>query len=101
GMEVSQSRTGVHLRSHSGAMPARTRAGCRRRQLHCREIVDTKMKTLLICHAGDRLNEVGLARWLGSFSDLVGIVIVHESNRRMWKRIRREIKRVGFLRFLA
>jgi formyl transferase-like protein len=58
------------------------------------------MKTLLICHAGDRLNEVGLSRWLGSFSDLVGIVIVHESNRRMWKRIRREIKRVGFLRFL-
>ena len=57
------------------------------------------MKTVLICHAGDRLNEIGLARWLASFSDLDGIVVLHETNRRMWKRIRREIKRVGITRF--
>jgi formyl transferase-like protein len=57
------------------------------------------MKTLLICHAGDRLNETGLARWLGSFSELAGIVVIHETNHRMWKRIRREIKRVGLTRF--
>src|SRR5262245_42023376 len=57
------------------------------------------MKTVLICHAGDRLNEIGLARWLASFSDLTGIVVLHETNRRMWKRILREIKRVGIARF--
>jgi hypothetical protein len=57
------------------------------------------MKTLLICHAGDRLNETGLARWLASFSDLGGIVVLHETNVRMWQRIRREIKRVGIVRF--
>jgi methionyl-tRNA formyltransferase len=58
------------------------------------------MKTLLICHAGDRLNETGLARWLASFSELGGIVVIHETNRRIWKRVRREIKRVGLARFL-
>ncbi len=57
------------------------------------------MKTLLICHAGDRLDEIGLARWLGSFSNLAGIIVIHETKRRMWQRIRREIKRVGLLRF--
>jgi Formyl transferase len=61
--------------------------------------VVVKMKTVLICHAGDRLNETGLARWLASFSDLAGIVVLHETNRRAWKRIRREIKRVGIARF--
>src|SRR5689334_22998272 len=57
------------------------------------------MKTVLICHAGDRLNETGLARWMASFSELTGIVVLHETNRRMWKRIRREVKRVGLARF--
>src|SRR5436190_3446539 len=57
------------------------------------------MKTLLICHAGDRLNETGLARWLASFSELRGIVVIHETNRRIWKRIRHEVKRVGLVRF--
>jgi hypothetical protein len=57
------------------------------------------MKTLLICHAGDSMNEVGLARWLASFSDLRGIVIIRETQKRKWQRIRREIRRVGLLRF--
>lgn len=57
------------------------------------------MKTLLICHAGDKLNEIGLSRWLASFSNLVGMVVIRETNQRMWKRIRREVKRVGFRRF--
>jgi folate-dependent phosphoribosylglycinamide formyltransferase PurN len=57
------------------------------------------MKTVLICHAGDSLNEVGLARWLGSFSDLAGMVVIHETRQRMWRRIRREIGRVGLTRF--
>jgi hypothetical protein len=58
-----------------------------------------KIRTMLICHTGDRLNEIGLARWLASFSELSGIVVIHETHGRMWKRIRREIKRVGIARF--
>jgi hypothetical protein len=63
-------------------------------------IPEIKMKTLLICHAGDALDEVGMARWLASFSKLAGLVVIRETNQRMWQRIRREIKRVGVARFL-
>lgn len=58
------------------------------------------MKTLLICHDGAQLDQVVLARWLNSFSDLVGIVIIQEPPSRLWRRVRREIKRIGLLRFL-
>ncbi len=57
------------------------------------------MKTLLICHEGADLDREGLARWLGSFSEVVGIVVIREKGGRKWKRIRREVQRVGVLRF--
>ncbi|HTW58280.1 MAG TPA: formyltransferase family protein [Terriglobales bacterium] len=58
------------------------------------------MKTLLICHDGAQLDTVVLARWLNSFSSLVGVVIIQEPRSRLWRRIRREIHRTGILRFL-
>jgi hypothetical protein len=58
------------------------------------------MKTLLICHDGAQLDQVVLARWLNSFSELVGIVVIHEGSRQIRRRVRRELKRVGLLRFL-
>ena len=58
------------------------------------------MKTLLICHDGAPLDQVVLARWLNSFSNLVGIVIIQEPQSRLWRRVRREVKRTGVLRFL-
>ncbi len=58
------------------------------------------MKTLLICHEDADLNREGLSRWLASFSDLVGVIILRDSRRRIWRRLRREIKRVGIIRFL-
>jgi hypothetical protein len=58
------------------------------------------MKTALICHVGDELNEEGLALWLGSFSDLAGVVVISEPKRRLWKRIRNEFKRSGVLGLL-
>jgi methionyl-tRNA formyltransferase len=58
------------------------------------------MRTVLICHSGDPLNQVGLARWLASFSDLGGIVVIRETRQRLLQRIRREILRVGIFRFL-
>jgi Formyl transferase len=57
------------------------------------------MRTLLICHEGADLDRVGLAHWLASFSDLAGVVVLREPKQRLWRRIRREIKRVGTLRF--
>jgi methionyl-tRNA formyltransferase len=58
------------------------------------------MKTLLICHDGAQIDQAALARWLKSFSDLVGIVIIQEPRSRIWRRVRREFERTGFLRFL-
>lgn len=57
------------------------------------------MRTLLICHADDPLDREGLARWLASFSELTGVVEIHETRQRFRQRVRREIRRVGLLRF--
>jgi folate-dependent phosphoribosylglycinamide formyltransferase PurN len=58
------------------------------------------MRTLLICHEGAELDRQGLAGWLASFSDLVGIVVIRETRARKLKRIRREIGRIGLPRFI-
>lgn len=58
------------------------------------------MKSVLICHVGAAIDRDGVARWLASFSDLVGIVEIEEAPARMKKRVRKEIERVGPLRFL-
>ncbi len=58
------------------------------------------MKTALICHEEDALNRDGLARWLASFSELVGMVVIREKAERKKKRVKRELKRVGPLRML-
>ncbi|MCI0437028.1 MAG: formyl transferase [Gemmatimonadetes bacterium] len=57
------------------------------------------MRTLLICHHDDALDREGLARWLASFSTLAGIVEIREERSRVTRRIRREIERIGRLRF--
>ena len=57
------------------------------------------MKTLLICHEEDALDREGLARWLASFSNPVGVVVIREEGGRMRQRVKREIKRVGWWRF--
>src|SRR5438132_12986377 len=57
------------------------------------------MRTILICHADAPLDLEGLARWLASFSHLCGIVVLDETRQRLWRRIRREVARVGLLRF--
>jgi hypothetical protein len=58
-----------------------------------------RMKTLLICHDDAALHREGIARWLASFSTLTGIVVLHEKRGIRWRRVRRELRRVGFLRF--
>jgi hypothetical protein len=58
------------------------------------------MRTVLICHHDDPISKEGLAGWLDSFSDLVGIVVIRETSGRLTRRVRREIRRVGALRFV-
>jgi len=58
------------------------------------------MRTLLICHDDAALDRDGLARWLASFSTLSGILVLREPPRRLRERATRELRRVGFWRFL-
>lgn len=59
----------------------------------------TLMRTVLICHADDAFNRTGLAAWLASFTQLVGIVVLEETAAQLRARVRREVRRVGVLRF--
>jgi hypothetical protein len=61
---------------------------------------EPRPRSVLICHGDARLDRDGLARWLASFSELVGIVELHEPPRLLVKRARRQIARCGPLRFL-
>lgn len=58
------------------------------------------MKTLLICHAESDFDREGLARWLSGFSELVGIVMIEEAGGSTKRRLKSELKRVGWLRLL-
>jgi hypothetical protein len=58
------------------------------------------MRTLLICHDDAALDREGLVRWLGSFSTFTGTVVIREPGGRLKKRVKREMARVGALRFL-
>jgi hypothetical protein len=57
------------------------------------------MRTFLICHEEETLNRAALPRWLASFSTLAGILVLRETPQQKRRRIRREIKRVGWVRF--
>jgi folate-dependent phosphoribosylglycinamide formyltransferase PurN len=67
---------------------------------HRNKILLHGMRTVLICHHDEALNRVLMPRWLASFSDLRGIILIEEPRQVLRRRIRREIKRVGLLRFL-
>ncbi|HVJ69310.1 MAG TPA: formyltransferase family protein, partial [Caulifigura sp.] len=58
------------------------------------------MRTVLICQEDAPLARVGMARWLGSCSDLAGMIVLRETGGRRWQRIKREASRIGWLRML-
>ena len=58
------------------------------------------MRSVLICHAGDDFDQFGVAAWLASFTQLAGIVILDESATQKRARVRRELRRVGPMRFV-
>ncbi len=53
------------------------------------------MRSALICHHDNVLNREVLPRWLATFSDLTGVVIIEETPGRLVKRTRREWRRSG------
>jgi hypothetical protein len=61
---------------------------------------DEKPSVVLICHEQDRLDTEGLASWLASSLRLAGLIIIRDPRSRRWRAARREIRRVGWLRFL-
>lgn len=58
------------------------------------------MRTALICHHDEPLDLEALPRWLASFSEFVGLIVIDEEAARKRRRIQREIRRVGAFRFL-
>jgi len=58
------------------------------------------MKTLLICHQGALLDREGMLRWLASFSEVAGLVVLRERAGRTRQRVRSQIRRAGAARFL-
>jgi hypothetical protein len=58
------------------------------------------MKTVLICHEDAELDREGLGRWLASFSDLAGIIVLQEKKEQLLRRTKRELQRVGRYRLL-
>ncbi len=58
------------------------------------------MRTFLICHEDEALNRVALARWLASFSTLAGTIVLRDTRDQKQRRVKRELKRVGFWRLL-
>ena len=61
---------------------------------------DDKPTVVLICHEQDRLDTEGLASWLASTMRLAGLIIIRDPRNRLWRAARREIRRVGWLRFV-
>jgi len=55
-------------------------------------------RVALICHHDAPLHFEGLARWIASWATLAGIVIVREPDGLLWKRLKRERRRVGLPR---
>lgn len=46
------------------------------------------------------LNYEGMSRWLSSFSELVGIVVLRQKSERIWRAVKHEIRRIGYIRFI-
>jgi folate-dependent phosphoribosylglycinamide formyltransferase PurN len=58
------------------------------------------LRIAVICHADDPINHELVRRWLASFADVVGVVLIDEHRTRWSKRLRAEYRRVGLLRLL-
>lgn len=63
--------------------------------------VRQRPRIVLLCHHDSQVALKVLIRWIPSFADLVGLVIIREPERAMkWARARKELRRSGMLGFL-
>ena len=60
----------------------------------------TQPSAVLICHEQDSLDTEGLASWLASTLRLAGLILIRDTPGRLRRAARREIRRVGWLKFL-
>lgn len=60
----------------------------------------SRARTVLICHHDAPIDTDGLARWLTAETEFVGIVRITEPGNMVAKRAKREVGRIGWLRFL-
>jgi folate-dependent phosphoribosylglycinamide formyltransferase PurN len=60
---------------------------------------ETRPSVVLICHERDRLDMEGLASWLASTLQLSGLIVIRDGPGRLWRAARRELRRIGPLRF--
>jgi hypothetical protein len=61
---------------------------------------EEKPAVVLICHEQDRLDRDGLAWWLASTMKLAGLLIVRDEPGQLRRAARRELRRVGAVKFL-
>jgi hypothetical protein len=61
---------------------------------------EQRPRVVLVCHEGDRIDNEIIAAWLCRSFTLVGIVVLRETPFAVVRRTRREIRRVGLLRFI-
>jgi hypothetical protein len=55
---------------------------------------------VLICHEDEPIDSVGIAAWLACRFTLSGMVVLRERAGSQWRKLRREYRRVGWLRML-
>lgn len=63
-------------------------------------LVKSVPKVVLICHEDDPIDREGLFRWLAHSMQLAGVVLIRNKPANLLQKIKREIRRVGFFRFL-
>ncbi len=58
------------------------------------------LRIVLICHHDAPVHYDGIARWLSSWAQLAGVVVIKEPRKVLARRLRREWRRVGSIRLL-
>jgi hypothetical protein len=61
---------------------------------------EAHLRIVLLAHHDAPLHVDGIARWLGSWATLAGVVVIHEPRQVLWRRLRREWQRIGAVRLL-
>ena len=61
---------------------------------------EERLRIVLLAHHDAPLHVDGVSRWLASWATLAGMVVIHEPRQMLWRRLRREWRRIGAVRLL-